>query len=139
MAAGGAVTTAQIEAAADAEGGPACQTFTNGADFATASAIYQELHLPTAVTGATLSFAVRVAPAFAADPPQPGDLIGNGLDRGCASRGRHTTRHQRRHCRRQRLCAEHGRRDRLAAVSATFDRPVSTHSTWYVATNNAWC
>ena len=72
---GGAVTTAQIEAAADAQGGPAVKIFTNGADFATASAIYQELHLPTAVTGATLSFAVRVAPAFAADPPQPGDLI----------------------------------------------------------------
>jgi hypothetical protein len=72
---GGAVTNAQIEAAADAQGGPSVKIFTNGADYTTASAIYQELHLPTAVTAATLSFAVRVAAAFAGEAPQPGELI----------------------------------------------------------------
>jgi hypothetical protein len=72
---GGAPANAQIEAGVDAQGGPAVKIFTNGADYATASAIYQELHLPTAVTAATLSFAVRVAPAYTGEAPQPGELI----------------------------------------------------------------
>jgi len=75
QARGGAVTNAQIEATADPQGGPAAKIFTNGADYATASAIYQEIHLPTTVSAAVLGFDVRVAPAFDHEAPQPGELI----------------------------------------------------------------
>jgi hypothetical protein len=72
---GGAITNAQIEATADPQGGPAVKIFTNGADYATASAIYQEIHLPTTVSAATLSFHVRVVQSFDNEPPQAGELI----------------------------------------------------------------
>lgn len=72
---GGATTNAQIEASSGVQGGPAVKIFTNGADFATTSAIYQEIHLPTTVTAATLSFDVRVAAAYDGEAPQPGELI----------------------------------------------------------------
>jgi hypothetical protein len=72
---GGAVTNAQIEATADPQGGPAVKIFTNGADYATASAIYQEIHLPTTVSAATLSFNVRVVQSFDKEPPQAGELV----------------------------------------------------------------
>ncbi|MBX2998253.1 MAG: hypothetical protein KF893_07035 [Caldilineaceae bacterium] len=72
---GGAVTNAQIEATADPQGGPAVKIFTNGADYATASAIYQEIHLPTTVSAAALSFNVRVVQSFDNEPPQAGELV----------------------------------------------------------------
>jgi hypothetical protein len=72
---GGAVTNAQIEATADPQGGPAVKILTNGADYATASAIYQEIHLPTTVSAATLSFNVRVVQSFDNEPPQAGELV----------------------------------------------------------------
>ena len=72
---GGAATNAQIEATADPQGGPAVKIFTNGADPSTASAIFQEIHLPTTVNAATLSFNVRVVQSFDSEPPQPGEVV----------------------------------------------------------------
>ncbi len=73
---GAGSNNAQVEATADAQGGPAVRIFSESdANFATASAIYQELYLPDTITKATVSFKVKVAQAFEGQPPVQGDLI----------------------------------------------------------------
>ncbi|MFN3335335.1 MAG: hypothetical protein ACK47M_22795, partial [Caldilinea sp.] len=56
---GAGVNNAQVEATIDPQGGPAVRIFSESdANFATASAIYQELYLPDAITKATVGFKV---------------------------------------------------------------------------------
>lgn len=73
---GAGLNNAQVEATVDPQGGPAVRIFSESdANFATASAIYQELYLPDTITKATVGFKVKIAQAFDGQPPVQGELI----------------------------------------------------------------
>jgi hypothetical protein len=71
---GGGSFTAEIEPTGDPQGGPAVKLYGNYGDPAAVSGIYQETHLPTAVTAATLSFDVRVVQTYQDSAPQ-GEVV----------------------------------------------------------------
>lgn len=73
---GAGLNNAQVEANVDPQGGPAVRIFSESdANFATASAIYQEIYLPDTITKATVNFKVKVDQAFEGQPPVQGELI----------------------------------------------------------------
>lgn len=73
---GAGLNNAQVEPNIGPDGGAAVRIFSEAdANFATASAIYQEIYLPDTVTRATVNFKVKVAQAFEGQPPVQGELI----------------------------------------------------------------
>lgn len=73
---GAGLNNALVEANIDPQGGPAVRIFSDlDANFATASAIYQEIYLPDTVSKATVGFKVKVDQAFEGQPPVQGELI----------------------------------------------------------------
>ncbi len=67
---GGDTNNAEIVPTGDAQGGPAARIYGGFQEPDKVPAIYQELHLPTSVTAATISFDVRVIQTDANTPPQ---------------------------------------------------------------------
>jgi hypothetical protein len=77
---GAGLNNAQVEANLDPQGGPAVRIFSEAdGDFATASAIYQEIYLPDTISAATIRFKVKVAQAFENQAPVSGELINGWL------------------------------------------------------------
>lgn len=73
---GAGLNNAQVEPNIGSDGGAAVRVFSEAdANIATASAIYQEIYLPDAITTATVRFKVKVDQAFEGQPPVPGELI----------------------------------------------------------------
>jgi hypothetical protein len=77
---GAGLNNAQAEAGIGMGNSTAVRIFTEAdTNFATASAIVQELYLPTQTTAATIRFDVRVAQAFEGQPPEPNEAVNGWL------------------------------------------------------------
>jgi hypothetical protein len=77
---GNGPNNAQAEEGIGPDNSTAVRIFTESdTNFATASAIMQEIYLPTTTTAATIRFNVRIAQAFEGQPPEPGEAVNGWL------------------------------------------------------------